>query len=136
MAIDKSAVRVGGANATDPATGLPMFRRHIPFNCDRDAEFISVNYEEWLEANGKVLEFKQKFYLVKNIPAITHVDEDGNTIEDSPAYPRFDVWYGKRITQAMVDNEMTLGQLLSGAINYTLINLPFDVPNGYAVHQT
>ncbi len=118
----------------DPKTGLPMYRQHHPFTPDPDRGEIVVQYDEWLDLNGQRLQQVQKYYIVKNIPAITHIDENGNEVEDVPAANRFDAWNEKLITEAMVGT--TFGQLMSGAINYTLVRLPFDVPNGFAVRPS
>lgn len=130
--INKSPVRVGGSSALDPSTNLPMYRKYITFEGNREMEYIHVQYEEWLEANGIAINKLAKSYLV---------------IVDSPAIPMFSEGWLKRkikataqglmidgVVIAPLDTEVNFGEdLIVGAINATLVAMPFDAINGYVV---
>lgn len=144
--INKSPVRVGGSSALDTSTNLPMFRKYITFEGNRENEYIHVQYEQWLEANGIAINKLAKSYLVKDIAEVTH-EEEGVVIVDSPMIPMFSEGWLKRkikatsqglmvdsVVIAPLDTELNFGEdLIVGAINATLVAMPFDAVNGYIV---
>lgn len=112
MAISKIPVRVGGAEALEPNSGLPMFRLFLRFDGNREEETITVYYSEWLESGTVKLGTKVKQYSVMDLPEIP--------------YLAFTGWHDKIVTEEMVG--LKLGEhLIIGQINSTLTNLPFDV---------
>lgn len=138
----QNEIRVGGADAIEPTTGLPMYRDHTTFEANYKARYIKVWYNQWLVSNGvKVQEKSGRHYLVIDIPQLTHVipgdpnadpPTEDSIIVDSPAYPMFTGWQNKLIIQGWVGAR--LGEdIIIGAIKTTLINLPFDVEDGYKV---
>jgi len=145
--INKTPVRVGGENALDPSTNLPMFRKYITFEGNRENEYIYVQYEEWLEANGIAINKLAKSYMVQDIPKTVHYDELGNEVIDTPTIPMFSEGWLKRklkataqglmidgVVIAPLDTEVNFGEdLIVGAINSTLVAMPFDAVNGYVV---
>src|ERR1035437_6689720 len=96
--IDKSAILVGDGTQTDPISGCPMYRKYITFEGNRENEFIKIFYLEWLQfPSGQNSEVKSKSYLVVDVQTATHVDENGNTIIDTPANTSFTDWFSSPI---------------------------------------
>ncbi len=96
------AVRVGGAEAVHPVTGLPVYRHHTSFEANRKLQIDEVFYDEWqvTDTGARVQEKFGLKYHVRNIieishlipevshvvPAVTHLDESGNVVVDEPEY--------------------------------------------------
>lgn len=154
MAITKTIVRVGGINAVEPNSQLPMFRRFTTFEGSLDIEYIKVYYEEWLEANGIKVNHITKHYMVKDCEEISHVvvgdpnatpPTEDQIIIDQAVYPAFSLgWFYKKIKAtasglsiggvivAPLDYELDFGKdLIANVINQTLVAMDFSVPNGY-----
>jgi len=114
-----------------------MYRKYITFEGNREREYIQVQYEQWLEGNGDIVGFLSKSYWVKDIPST----------ETEPAIPMFSEGWLKRklkatsqglmidgVVIAPLDTEVNFGEdLIVGAINATLVAMPFDAENGYIV---
>jgi hypothetical protein len=152
--ITKNPIRVGGAEAVDSASGLPMYRKFTNFDGGREQEQIRVFYEEYLMSEEAILNRKLKHYIVKDIAAQGHwnignpeavpptVDE---FVETVAAYPAFsEGWYFKKIVAksdglyvggvniAPLNYELNFGEdLIVAAINATLQAMPFAAENGY-----
>lgn len=135
-------VRVGGNNAVDPKTGFPMYRDHTTFEACYKGRYIKVWYNQWLLSNDiKIDEKPGRHYLVIDLPEINHIisgdpnadpPTEDELVIDSPTYPMFTGWQNKEVKQEWVGKK--LGEdVIIGAINNTLINLPFDVADGYSV---
>lgn len=142
MPISKTPVRVGGANAVDPVSNLPMYRLYTTFEANRDAEFIKVFYNQWLESNGAVLEFKGgRSYVVVDQPEVTHIvpgdinaepPVEDEIVVDAPVYPMFTGWFNKLVAAEWVGAKLG-ADVLVGAINATLAGMAFDVADNYKV---
>lgn len=140
--INKDAVRVGGATALDPTTNLPMFRKYITFEANREQEYINVFYDQWLESNGIKIEVKTgRKYVVVDQPEVSHIELGDalavpptidQTIIDSPAYPMFTGWFEKVIISQWVGAKLG-ADIIVGYINNTLTGMAFDVPDGHKV---
>jgi hypothetical protein len=162
--INKDAVRVGDGTQVDPFSNCIMYRKYITFEGNREAEYIKIFYNEWLQyPSGQSSEVRRKSYLVIDIPAITHivsevahlddnhvkvVDSLEQTIVDAPATTAFTDWFSSPIIAkadglyiagnmtAPSDYAVGLGKdLIVGAINNALKNLPFDAKDGYTVSK-
>lgn len=148
--IDKIEVRVGGVDSVDPDTQLPMFRQYITFEGNRSSEFIRVYYNQYLKgANGSILNFVSKCYLVQNLPEKNHIGEpdvngDSTVIIDTPANTGFTDWFFLPIVAkadglyingnkySSIDAPLCLGRdIIVGAINYTLKMLPHNVADNH-----
>lgn len=154
MTIVKNPVRVGGANAVEPNSTLPMFRKFTTFEGSLIDEYIRVYYEQWLESNGTKLERITKCYIVKDIAEVSHIvlgdanatpPTEDTTVIDTPAYlPFSEGWYYKKVKAtaqglsiggviiAPLDYEINFGKdMIVAVINATLIAIPFDAKNEY-----
>jgi hypothetical protein len=154
MSIVKNPVRVGGVNAVEPNSTLPMFRKFTTFEGSLVDEYIRVYYQEWLESNGVKLEQVTKCYLVKDVPEVSHVvpgdpnatpPTQDETVIDTPAYlPFSEGWYYKKVKAtaqglsiggvviAPLDYEINFGEnMIVAVINMTLVAMPFDAKNEY-----
>lgn len=131
---NKDSIRVGGANALDTSTGLPMFRKYTTFEANREMEYINVFYDQWLESpKGNPIEIKTgRKYIVIDQQEINHTDEGGSIVIDTPAFPMFTGWFNKIIKSEW--NGARLGaDVLVGAINKTLEEMPFGIGDDYKV---
>lgn len=124
---------------TVPSLGLPLYRRFITFvpkifinNGTVSLEsYIEVQYEEYCkDLSGNIYNesHKKKYYVVANIPAV--LDENGNEI--TPVWNAFDNWFNDLDRTPI--NPNTNGILDS--VEYTLLNLPIGVPNGYTLQSS
>ena len=139
MSIDKLPIRVGSNVAVEPTSQLPMFRKFLTFEANRETEIITVFYQEWLESNGRKLELKTKKYIVVDQPEINHI-VPGNpnaipptvdeVVIDVPAYPMFTDWLNKIIIEGWVGAKLGV-DIIIGSINTSLIAIPFNAPDGY-----
>lgn len=97
---------------------------------------IRVYYWEYLKTkDGKVSADNKKYknYLVQDIPEVEAIlDENNNVVvEARPAFSPFSNWLNQ-IARTPV-NPNTVGIL--DAIEYTLQNLPMEVPDGYVLKE-
>lgn len=130
--IDKSPIRVGGINAVDPLTQLPMYRKFTTFEGSREDEWLKIYYEQWLDSNGVKLDCKTCHYIVIDHPEQGHYDEDSNWVVDFSYAPMFTFgWYNKLINEGMVGAKFG-ADVIVGAINDTLINhIPFNAGTAF-----
>ena len=147
--MEANTVRVGDGQEVDPITELPMYRKYLTFEANREQKFIQVFYKEWLESNGSKLNIKDKKYILKNIPAEGHIETTGDGdvfIEDVAGIPMFDLWllrpveakadglYINNIKIVGLDIPLKFGEdIIIGAIDATLNRLPFDAKDNYIV---
>lgn len=115
MSIDKSPIRVAGAEALEPTSNLPMYRLFTKFIGNREEEKIVVFYDEWLESGTAKL---------------NHVYNKKYITQDIEGYPAFTGWHDYPITEQMAGMKLG-GDIIIGQINTTLTNLPFDVVDEY-----
>lgn len=154
MSVEKTTVRVGGINAVEPNSQLPMFRKFITFEGSLEQEYIRVYYEQWLESGTAKLELKTKCYIVKDVAEVGHtilgdalaepptVDE---YVVDTPAYNAFsEGWFHKKVKAtsnglsiggtivAPLDYELNFGKdMIAAVIDATLTAMAFDVVSEY-----
>lgn len=128
--MDIESVLIGN----DPATGLPLHRRQLYFRASTIGDIIHVYYEEFLLVNDKEIEKKEKLYIVKDVSATPEVlDEDGVTVitPGTPEFLGFTNWVNYDV--GVFPNGVTMGTIITGAINAQLLIIPIDAISGHIV---
>lgn len=133
-------VRVGGANALDPITNLPMYRQFTTFEGNIKDEFIRVYFIQWVESNGVRLNEISGSYIVMDHPEEGHIipgDPNANPpigdtyVVDRPYAPMFTYgWLNRLIPQQFVGLKFGV-DIIIGAINQTLGLIPYNVTYPY-----